>query len=274
MIALLAAQAHAGAWTKEAGQLYAKAGADVYNAFRFVAPGAQEPTDANYFGQQYGVYAEAGVLPPWRAQLAVALPVVSGTVRTTVEDAFGTFDLRTTTTRTGDLRVAAQVALHPEAPVALSVDAKVPTYANGEVGGDYPNFQVLFPKPGDGQVDLGAMLFAGAALGGGAFGEAGVGYVHRTEAFVGWDTALKLTDGVRFSAKGGRSFGKFLPVIGVDGVISPDPSPVTKSFVSVSASALIDVADGVAIEPRVAGEVWARNASQGLGGGLGVSYRR
>ena len=53
-----------------------------------------------------------------------------------------------------------------------------------------------------------------------------------------------------------------------------DEDPYTRQFATLSVNALIDVARGVAIEPRLAADLWARNAPKGLGAGLGVSLRR
>ncbi len=67
-----------------------------------------------------------------------------------------------------------------------------------------------------------------------------------------------------------------LPIVGLEGTLSlgGEDDLYTREFVVAFASALIDVADGVAIEPRFGAELFARAASQGLGGGIGVSWRR
>ena len=275
--ALLAASAHGGAWTKEVGEVYVKAGADAYGALSFVAPGGTEASEGSrYFGQQYSVYGETGVLPVHPVQVSVSAPLVVGTHTATAFDAMGPLRLRATTARLGDLRAAVQVALHDEIPIAAAVEAKVPLYANGSVGADIPNYQELFPKPGDGQLDLTGWLFAGGSLAKATFLEGGVGYQHRTEAFVGWDTDITFADSVRFVAKGGRTFGPVLPIVGVEGTVSLGGADdlYTRQFLVASASALIDIAEGLALEPRFGAELWARSASQGLGGGLGVSWRR
>ncbi|MEQ1507945.1 MAG: hypothetical protein ABMB14_37300, partial [Myxococcota bacterium] len=192
MIAWLAIAAHAGAWTKDLGAVYAKAGADLYSSLRYVSPfaGEEDPDAASFFGQRYGVYAELGVLPKWRGQLTVSAPVVVGVHRAELTDALGVVPIRATTARFGDLALAAQVALHPTAPIAAAVELKVPMYTNGGIGADFPLYVDQFPKPGDGQVDVTTWLFAGlagaSAGGGSGFAEAGVGWVHRTEWFVGW----------------------------------------------------------------------------------------
>ncbi len=267
-----AAPAFAGAWTKELGEVYAKASGDLYATGHYVSPEAE--TGGGYVGQQYGAYAEVGVLPGWRGQVTASLPFVVGTHHAVYADPFGEEQLRATTARLGDLRVGAQVALHRRWPLALAVDAKVPTYANGRVGQVYPRYQDLFPKPGDGQVDLAATLLAGASPWSGGFAELGVGYLHRTEWFRGWETDIALADGARFLAKVGHRSGPVLGLVGAEGVWSPDPTPWTRSAVGLWASAMVDVAEGVALEPRVYGEPWVENASRGAGGGLGVSVRR
>ncbi len=277
MIAWLAAAALAGAWTRPLGGLYAKAGADVYDAFTFVAPGHSSAGAGDYFGQQDGIYAEAGVLPgAWKGQLSVAAPLVVGTHTTAIPSIAEEIPVRATTTRLGDLRVAAQTPLLREAPVALSVEVKLPLYANGAVGERFGTSARLFPKPGDGQVDVTPMVFAGASPWAGTFAEVGLGWRFRTEAFVGWDAgAIEFSDGVVFLAKGGHDFGRVIGIVGLDGVVSPEPTAWTRQFVAVAGSALVDlVPDHVALEPRIGTELWARSASRGLAAGLGISVRR
>ncbi len=281
MIALmiaLAGQAHAGAWTKELGEVYAKAGADVYGAFKYVSPGTANQ-GGSYLGEQISAYAEVGVLPVHKGQLVASAPFVIGTHSSTVSDPTGAVEVRATTARMGDLRVGAQVALHPRSPFSAAVEVKIPMYANDSVGAAYPTLQQLFPLPGDGQIDVTGWLFGGAAPWTDTFVEAGVGYRHRTETFLGWDppAGLSYADGIAWTAKGGYTLGAVLLIAGTDGIVSvgdPSADDTTREYVALFATALIDVAKGVAIEPRISGEVWADHTSQGLGGGLGVSIRR
>lgn len=290
-LVLGAADARAGAWTREIGQYYVKGGVGVYRATRFVPPGAAEPVDLRYGSRQLQAYGELGVLPGHKGQISVFAPLGSGTLRGEVADPLGPVPLRATTVRLGDLRVAGQVALHPELPLAAAVEAKIPMYANGRVGADYPAYQEIFPKPGDGQVDLLGWLYAGASPLPRAFAEVGVGYLHRTEAFVGWDRAsraravaadpqspagaeLTFVDGVVFTAKAGRQLGPVLPILGVEGQLALAESRWTRRFVALYAVALVDVAEGIAIEPSLKGEIWVRSASQGIQAGLALSARR
>jgi len=278
VVVVLAAPSRAGAWTKELGDFYAKAGADVYGAFRYVSPGTANQ-GGSYIGEQFSGYAEVGVLPVHKGQLVVSAPFVVGTHSGTVSDPTGPADVRATTARFGDLRIGAQVALHPTSPVAAAIEVKVPMYANDSVGAAYPTLQQLFPLPGDGQIDVTGWLFGGVTPWTHTFVEAGVGYRHRTETFLGWDPpeGISYTDGIAWTGKGGYTLGSVLLIAGTDGIVSvgdPSEDDTTREYVSLFATALIDVAEGLAIEPRVSGEVWADHTSQGIGGGLGISYRR
>ncbi|MEQ1506083.1 MAG: hypothetical protein ABMB14_27875, partial [Myxococcota bacterium] len=126
---------------------------------------------------------------------------------------------------------------------------------------------------------------AGASAGGGSgFAEAGVGWVHRTEWFVGWPdpvvddngriTPIAFGDGLALRVKGGWRLGRVTPIIGLDARIgAAADDPFTRQSVTADGAAVIDLGGGFAVEPRVAGELWARNTSQGLGAGLGLSYR-
>ncbi len=282
LTALAASSAWAGAWTREQGSTYVKAGADVYQALSFQAPGEAAQSEGAYFGQQYSLYGEVGLTKGHPFQLAVALPFVVGTHTTEVIDAFGELPVRATTARAGDLRVWAQTQLGKPKKVALSpaIELKVPLYANGQVGSPLPNFSDLFPKPGDGNVDITPWLYVGSGLTPKVFVEGGVGYIFRTEAFVGWETDIEFNDGPRFLAKIGGQLGPVLLIGGAEGqfVTSGQTSEgetdlFTRRFLVVFGNALIDVGKGIAIEPRIAVEAFAQNASQGWGGGLGVSWR-
>ena len=280
MIVLMSSVAFGGAWTRDLGSAYVKASADIYQAISFQAPGESQRSDGNYFGQQYSVYAETGLSPGHPIQLSIAAPLTVGSHRTEVFDPFGSLPVRATTIRMGDFRAWLQTALSRKLPLAAGVELKIPMYANGGVGTSIRNFRDLFPKPGDGQVDVTAWLHGGHAIGN-TFVEGGLGYIFRTEAFVGWDTAITFNDGWRVLAKVGHTFDKVLVVGGLDGQFvfsgrAPDGDVdlFTRRFLVAFASGLFDIGDtGLAIEPRLAYELYAQNASQGWGGGIGISWR-
>jgi hypothetical protein len=276
LAALLVPDASAGAWTKSLGEHYAKAGVELYGTTRFVRAGTAG-SGGSYVGEQVTAYGELGVLRAWPVQINLSAPFVVGTHATQVSDPLGELDVRASTARLGDLRVAAQVALHRSAPISAAVEAKVPLYANDSVGENQPVLAPLFPLPGDGQVDLTAWLGAGRSWGP-TFVEGALGYRHRTEAFVGWHPpeTIAFVDGIPFVLKGGHRFGKaMLLLAGTEGIVNvaPDDADVTRQYASLFVSAMVDLGRGVAIEPRTWGEVWAKNTSQGVGGGLAVSVR-
>jgi hypothetical protein len=276
---LLVSDAAAGAWTKELGEAYAKVSVDLYRTLEFVRAGTASQGGA-YTGEQVTAYGEVGVLRSWRTQVTLAAPFVVGTHAATIHDPLGPLDVRATTARLGDLRLGTQVALHRKAPIAAAVEVKVPLYSNDSVGEGHPSLAPLFPVPGDGQIDITAWLGAGRAWGP-TFVEAALGYRHRTEWFVAWHPPddIAFVDGFPWVLKGGHQVGRVLLLAGTEGIVNPTDSQdgssqVTREFASLFAAALVDVAHGIAIEPRLWGEVWAQHTSQGVGAGLGVSFRR
>lgn len=275
LLLALCGPAEAGAWTRAWGELYVKGGVDVYKALRFVLPGTSTPVDGSYFGQQASLYGEAGLSKGHPVQLGLSLPVVNGDARTTATDALGDIEVHTGVTRMGDLRLLPQIALSRKHPISLAVEAKIPLYANGKIGNSAYTWQELFPRPGDGQVDLTAWLAAGGSAWEGGFFELSAGYRWRTEAFVGWSTSARFVDGVPAIAKVGHRLGPALLLVDVDVLVNVAQSDITRQWLRTGFGALIDLGDkGVAVELRAAGEPWARAASQGIGGGVGLSYRK
>jgi len=271
-VLLLLGVAHAGGWTRDQGSAYLKLGSDAYQALAFRLPGEAQDSPGSYFAHQHGVYGEVGLTSGHPLQLTVSAPVIVGTHRTEVFDAFGALPVRATTARLGDLRVALQTAVLRDTPLAVAVEAKVPMYRNGLVGADRINFAEIFPKPGDGQVDLTFFAHAGTSLGSRTFVEGSAGYLWRTALFVGWDTDIRYVDGVRGIAKIGHTVGRVLGVAGLETQLAFRPDDFTRRFLVANLGALVDVGGGVSIEPRLGYEIWAENASQGVGFGLGASW--
>jgi len=272
----LANAAHAGAWTRAYGSYYAKAGFDVYIAGNYTIGDRIAGEGQTYFGKQLNLYGEVGVLPWWPVQLVAQLPAVNaGTLHEGAID-FSATSARATTVRVGDLRVSLQTAVHPKLPLAVAIEAKIPCYANGRVGIDYgAAFQELFPLPGDGQVDLTGWFLAGASIENTPlWNDFAVGYRHRTEWFVGWSTDVVFVDGIAFGDTFGATLGRWTPMLRVDGIVNPKQDDVTRQYLAVAPQLLVDLEHGIALEARVSFDVWARNAAQGIGGGVGVSMRR
>jgi hypothetical protein len=280
IVALSWSLAWGGAWTRELGQAYTKAEAAGYLAPRVRVPGDDEDSGGRYTALQLSAYAEAGLLSAHPLQLSVSAPLVAGWHRTEIFDVFGAVPVRASTVRAGDLRVAMQGALSRRLPVSAAIEAKVPMYANGSVGDSLPTHAQLFPLPGDGQVDVTAWLFGGAA-GDGWFAEAGLGYLHRTEQFVGWDTELRAADGGRGLLKGGWGVGQGWLIGWLDGQwawrteIDGVDDSFTRQFLALGLSAAVPLNDDGrwALEPRLGAELATRNASQGVSAGLGLSWQ-
>ncbi len=271
------ASASAGAWTKSLGEYYTKVGADYYVAARYVDPTTGEELEGlGFFGQQYSLYAEVGLLPMWPLQVSAQLPLTIGTTSFEDETNFEEGERgRATGTRLGDLRVSVQTSILREGfQLAPAFELKLPLYANGRVGREFGIWKEAFPLPGDGQVDLtGWLLLGGALPGTPIFMQGGAGYRHRTEAFIGWDTDLAFVDGLPFTFTMGVGGGPFLGMLQVDGIKNFVEDDVTRQYLTVGGAVFITVFKGLAIEARVAGDVWADNAAQGISFGAGISWR-
>ena len=270
-------QAHAGAWTKSLGDYYVKAGADFYRATGYVDPNTgEEVEDLEFFGQQYSLYGEVGLLPWWPLQVGVLVPLAVGRTDFADPTLFPDGETATaTSTRLGDLRVSLQTAiLHKEFQLSPAIEFKIPLYSNDSVGSDFGTWRAAFPLPGDGQLDVtGWLLFGGAIPKAPVFVQGGVGYRHRTEHFVDWDTDLAFVDGIPFTATVGVSLGRFLGMLQLDGLKNLKQDEVTRENVTLGFGALVTVWKGLAIEGRIAGDVWSNNAARGVSFGAGLSWR-
>jgi len=270
-------QAHAGAWTKTLGEYYIKAGADFYKAARYVDPTTgDEVENIDFFAQQYSLYAEFGLIPWWPLQVSVLLPLSVSTSRFTDDMNFPEGETGLSrTVRLGDLRVLVQTSiLHKDFQLSPAFELKVPLYSNNSVGSKFGTWQEAFPMPGDGQLDLTGWLLAGGGLPKTPlFIQGGVGYRHRTETFVDWDTNLEFVDGIPFTTTVGASFGPFLGMLQVDGIKNIQEDEVTGENLSVGLGVFVTVWKGLAIEGRFAGDVWANNTAQGVSWGFGLSWR-
>lgn len=280
LLLLLTGAADAGAWTRESGGYYAKLGADLYTAPQYTNPATQLPgTDADaagpYFGQQYGVYGELGLLRAWRVQLAVQAPISVGRTTFRQESSFGDLAGHATVTRVGDVRITPQVALHPTAPVGLGVELKIPAYRNDSVCADNP-YRVYCARPGEGQVDVTPYLTAGTPFARKGFVEGRLGWRWRTGLVVGSEPPqFALGDGPAWAATAGWTLGPLLALAVADGVTVVGRDATTPRAVRAGPAALLTVheASGLALEARFSADVWAKATSRGYGGGLGVSVR-
>jgi hypothetical protein len=270
-------QAQAGAWSKNFGELYTKVGADFYKAARYVDPNTGlEVEGLDFFGQQYSLYAEVGVLPWWPLQVSLLLPLSVGTSRFPDETVFAEGDTgRATSVRLGDMRVQLQTSiLRKGFQLSPAFELKIPLYGNGKVGSHFGTWSEAFPLPGDGQLDVTGWLFFGGALPKTPmFLQGGAGYRHRSSTFIGWDTDLDFVDGIPFTATLGVNIGPVLAMLQVDGIKNVREDEITRENLSVGVGIFASVWRGLAIEGRFAGEVWANNAAQGISFGVGLSWR-
>jgi len=105
--------------------------------------------------------------------------------------------------------------------------------------------------------------------------EGGVGYRHRTEWFVGFDPGpgVTLVDSVVVRALAGLKLGRALLMLNVEGNQNLHANPYTRENWSLGPSVLVGIWRGLAVEGRFSWEAWAKNQSQGIGFGVGVSMR-
>lgn len=273
--------AHAGPWTRGFGEHYVKAGADFYVTSDYEDARAESDGETagfeRFLGQQYSLYGELGVFPLWPVQLTVHLPVSIGQAVFYDTALIGEGETGTSkTTRLGDLRVGLQTAiLKKPFQLGVSFDVKVPLYGNGRVGFGLGPYRQWFPLPGDGQIDLTAMVVAG-----GSFPtkvplwvEGAIGYRHRTETFIGWTTDLTFVDGLPFYVAVGIAPGPVWVVVRADGIKNFVADDTTREALTIGPSVGVTVWKGLALEARFAADVATRNAPRGVSFGGGVSWR-
>ncbi len=274
---LLPSVAHAGAWTKGFGEYYTKLGADYYLAARYVDPTTGEEVEGlDFFGHQYSLYGEFGVLPVWPLQVSFSAPLTIGIA--TFEDDMN-FDEgetgRATAVHFGDARVSIQAAiLRKGFQLAPAFEVKIPLYSNDRVGSRFGIWKEAFPLPGDGQLDFTGWVHLGGSIPGTPmFMQGAVGYRHRSSVFVGWETDLDFVDGVPFTYTLGVGKGAFLGMFQIDGIKNVKQDEVTRENLALGGAIFVSVWKGLALEARFAGEVWSNNAAQGISAGIGLSWR-
>lgn len=272
--AVLASSATAGPWTKDLGSYYAKGGADGFYALSWQQAGVNARNEDQFLGQLYSLYGETGLSKGHPVQVAATLPVSVGTLWFVRRDNGTRATGRATVHRFGDLRLRPQVALHPDKPVALAVEVKIPLYAVDSVCDEDPTFKELCPRPGDGQIDLMPMVLAGGSIGNDGFFEVGLGYLYRSEWFLGWDTDFQFQDGLVVNTGGGVWTGPLLSMVKVDGTFAPRNDQTSQQFLRAGPAFLLDVAEGVGLEARGQMDLWAVNTARGVGFGVGLSARR
>jgi len=246
----------------------------VYIPSEYVQRGRSATVSEDRFtGSLYTLYGEVGLSPAHPIQVVFSVPFARYRVDFEREDAFRTAAGSVTTNRFQDLRIMPQVALHPNAPVAVGLEVKQPLYQNNRVCADYPLFREVCAIPGDGQTDITPWLFAGGSTKDAPFwAELGVGYLHRTENFYKWKTDLEFVDGFTWQTNLGVNLGDSLWMLKTRGVKNIQKDKVTNEFASVAPGALFMFLDHVGLDLHVSWEVWANNQSRGVTYGGGVSW--
>lgn len=266
--------AQAGAWTRAPDSYYAKLGADGYWAMNWDQVGSSATSQDRFLGQQYGVFAEVGLPTPHPMQISVNAPLSVGTLWFRRVSAGQAAEGSATVTRLGDLRVMPQVALHRNAPVAAAVEVKLPMYNVDSICATTPEWALLCPRPGDGQLDVTGWLLGGMPVGSKGFGEAAVGYIHRSGIGVGGPAAYDPADGVTWLMTGGLRTGRVWWMVKGDGIVTLMDDGLTGHAGRVGPSMMWDAAERWSLEARSQVDVYARNTAQGLSFGVGVSSRR
>ena len=270
MIALwIVSVARAGAWTRDAGSVYAKASLDAYGSSQYVDPRGIA-VDASYHGEQIGTYVEVGLLDDF--QLTAQVPLTSGTSTFPV----GIEEGHATTVRMGDLWVGLQTGLL-EKPfrLAASVEGKIPLYSIDSIGRSGGAYRAYFPLPGDGQIDLGAWLWGGGSIPHTQlWGQIGAGYRYRSSWFVGFVTDADFSDGIPVRGQLGLGTKGSWISLNVDAFQALVVDDVTREWVTAGPSGGYALGRGFTVEARVSVDLYTRHSSQGVGGGLGLSWTR
>lgn len=257
---LLAAVAHAGPWTRGAGEAYVKVEEGVFLADEYVDTRGVSQADSTYRGTTTTLYAEVGV--GGGLQAVVSIPHVvgrnerpNGNEYLSAGGGDATFGLQWSSPWLGW-------------PHAVRVDAKVPLYdAEGPRGQEAQ----YFPAAGDAQLDATVWLSVGDGWGD-AYGFAEVGHRFRTEVFVGDGEDRAYGDGLAAYGQLGYTRWGVTLAANLSAVVPYEEDETTKGTVDVGPSIYARVGAGFALEARYGLLVWTRNASAGQAAGVGVSY--
>ena len=261
---LVPSTSFAGPWTKSLGSYYAKLGQSLYLANGFIdTSGEFQSGGASYAGHTTSLYAEIGLAE--RLQLNAYLPF------TVAVNSFPD-DWKYMRGGLTDSKLAVQWSPLAKHAFAVSAGASIPLYDVGDYDGP---FEERIPMLGDGQVDLTAGVSYGTSIKPiKAYTFAELGYVHRTEWFVGQGPAADrdYRDGLSWGAQLGRQFFKRPTLaIGGNGVVPLSNNRFTKGYASAGVTAYVPIAGPIALEGGAFWTVWARNSARGSSYSLGVS---
>jgi len=263
----LVASASAGPWTRRSGEGYAKLSLSILRTDGFRDAAGRFNDGARYSSLTTALYAELGVLRDLHLQAYV--PVLRGRngFRNGPSRAFfcgdGTRISNAVRSSLGDGIFGIQFSpgLAPFAH-ALRLETKMPLYDPTAPGGACGP---LFPQPGDGQVDVSALVSAGVSPGSGkwfAFTE--LGHRHRTEWYLWGTTGRMFADTFVAHAQMGFELQRdeFLMLATRLELPYRDDS-VSRGSWLIAPTWAMPVAPGVALELELGFVPWARNAAVG-----------
>ncbi len=258
MILLLAVlQAHGGAWVRDPGGVYAKAGLGHFRG----QEDESAAVELAYRDLQASVYGELGL--PAALQLSVYVPYVlaenSDAVRGYLAASPGDGELGLSRRLTKG-KVASAISLGGRFP--LYPDRREP---RAEAFGGWAD---RFPEPGDGTVDLDLEAEVGASLGRGIWTQGSAGYRHRFGPWV---------DGLPWSVQLGwapRQGDRSLGWLGVEsaGLVNLKEDPETRAWTRLGGFLAVNLGRGLHAEGWGGAIPWAQASRPGASVGLGLSW--
>lgn len=253
----------AGPWTKTPGDFYLKVDEGLYSADGYIDPDGQFQDDGSYLALSTSLYLEAGVAEDFHATLYLPYVYARHTFKYGGEPA--------SAGKGGDSSLGLQYGLPGPLPMALKVVVKIPMYALPQDGG--------VPAVGDGQVDATLSYAIGASFHPvPAYGFIEVGYQFRTEMFPGGEPrdAREFQDCIVLGAQFGyHLMTPLLVAANAQAVIPTADDIYTKRTVELGVQAAYGFGESrrLSIEATASQIYWVRNASEGTGLHLGVSYK-
>lgn len=271
-----AAEAQAGPWVKDPGQLYAKAGGSAFESdLVFDVDGELVDPGFTFSNRSINLYAEAGILP--RVGLTLNLPVHFSTNELSER-------VRVRNQGAGDLDVGlqAQIKESGACPVSAHLIGRAPLYSgivsDGSTPGtsgiapsdDDPNGLALryAPALGDGSVDVTGLVSVGCSL-------------YPLPAWVTVEAGPQLRfrgfgDGVRWAADAGafvwpERLALTVRVEGQQRLQTDNPRP-TKNFIALGGGVILNLAAGFALEANGSYIPTGAFVARGWNVGAGVSF--